>query len=118
MSDNVLRLMVDEAEVSVFATQRLLQRSPHPGGHRYKLILQDRALIERWFRDVESQESPGSDVQWLIFYGLDRVAGEIDSGSAGKVDYLLNSVESFHVGNGEIIVSGVCSRVADPASDG
>lgn len=108
MNEDTVRLAVDGVKVSISATQRLLQSSPHPGGHRYELVLRDLKLIQRWFRDIESQEAPGSDVQWIIFYGLDRVAGS----SAGRAEYLLNSVDSIQVDQEGMVLTGVCSKIA------
>jgi hypothetical protein len=113
VNEDSVRLVVDGAELPVSATQRLLQRTPYPGGHRYELVLRDRKMIKRWFRDVASQQSPGSDVQWTVFYGLDRVAGELCAPSPGRVEYLLNSIDSIHVGQEEVIISGVCSKVVE-----
>ncbi|MEU9271916.1 hypothetical protein AB0E04_41900 [Streptomyces sp. NPDC048251] len=113
MNEYFVRLAIDGVEVPISATQRLLQRSPYPGGHRYELVLHDRKLIERWFRDIEPQEPPGPDVQWIVFYGLDRVAGEFREQSAGRTDYLLNSVDSIQVGQEEVIFTGVCSKIVE-----
>jgi hypothetical protein len=75
MSGEFVKLEVDGVEVPLTATQRLLQRSPFPGGHHCKLVLCDQELVRAWFSDLAPQERPGPDVQWSIFYGLDRVAG-------------------------------------------
>ncbi|MGW2959182.1 hypothetical protein ACWDGI_11955 [Streptomyces sp. NPDC001220] len=117
MNEDSVRLVVDGAELPISATQRLLQRTPYPGGHRYELVLSDQKAINRWFRDVESQQFPGSDVQWIVFYGLDRVAGELCVHSPGRVEYLLNSVDSIQVGQEEMTISGVCSKVAESVRD-
>ena len=118
MSEFLVRLAVDGVEVPLVATQRLLQKSPHPGGHRYELVLRSRDLIEQWFRDVESQDSPGSDVQWNVFYGLDRVAGVLGEHSEGGVEYLLNSIDSIRVEVGQLTITGLCSEVVGRAPGG
>ncbi|MFF9621301.1 hypothetical protein [Streptomyces griseosporeus] len=74
-------------------------------------MLRDQTLIERWFRDIASQDAPGSEEQWNVFYGLDRVAGEFrDRHPLVRAEYLLNSVESIRVAGEEMIVTGVCSK--------
>jgi hypothetical protein len=106
-----IQLKIDTIEEPILITQRMLQQRPYPGGHRYEAVLSGRREWGRWFRGVESQESPTWETQQQIFFAFDGLAGDADAPPEIKVEYLLNSVDLVQVGDDEVVVTGVCSEI-------
>ena len=48
-------LTVDGTEISLGHTQRLQQKSPSPGGHRYRIVIEGPATMRKWFTEVTSK---------------------------------------------------------------
>lgn len=106
-------LTVDGTEISLGRTQCLRQRDPYPGGHRYRLVVEETQATKKLFTGVIPGTTPSDQDEWAILRDINRLV-RIEKIEELPADFLLNSVDSFLRDGGRICIEGVCSEVVRP----
>ena len=92
------------------------QEDPFPGGHRYELRVSGtltrrlRSILKKLSTPVPRRESN----QFFNELYLARARADLRYDTAPRDGYVLNTIESFSLEPGVIILQGVCSPVVRP----